>query len=103
MPAVHDRHQQIALRIYRDTAFAAFDFLAGVVATLPPFSAVFADGESRIATAWCGVSSLGPAALLAQHLAHALPHTVVAPDPKLLIHRLPGRKVVEHGPRIFLP
>jgi hypothetical protein len=30
--------------------FAAFDFLACVVAALPPFSAVFADCESRIAT-----------------------------------------------------
>jgi hypothetical protein len=47
---VHDRSQQIALRIYRDMPFAAFDLLAGVVAALPPFSAVFADCESTIAT-----------------------------------------------------
>jgi hypothetical protein len=47
---VHDHCQQIALSIYRDMPFAALDLLACIVAPLPPFSAVLALCESRIAT-----------------------------------------------------
>ncbi len=47
---MNDDGQQIALRIYRDVALAALDFLARVVTPLPPFSAVLAVCESMIAT-----------------------------------------------------
>ena len=47
---MHDSRQQVALRIYRDVAFAALDFLARVVTALPPFRAVLALCESTIAT-----------------------------------------------------
>jgi hypothetical protein len=47
---MHDCRQQVALRIYRDVPLAAFDLLARVVPALPPFRAVLAVCESRIAT-----------------------------------------------------
>src|SRR5487761_1421565 len=47
---MHHHRQQIAFRVYRDVALAPLDFLACVVTALPPFSAVFTDCESTIAT-----------------------------------------------------
>jgi hypothetical protein len=40
---MHDRREQVALRIYRDVTLAALDLFACVVSPLPPFSAVLAD------------------------------------------------------------
>ena len=42
--------QQIAFGVYRDVTLTDFDFLARVVSAPPPFSTVFADCESTIAT-----------------------------------------------------
>jgi len=50
----HDCQQQ-AQSIYRDVALAAFDFLARVVAVVPPFCGVLTDCESMMAA--LGVAS----------------------------------------------
>ena len=53
--AMNHHAQQQAQGIYRDVALAAFDFLAGVVAVVPPFCVVLTDWESTMAA--LGVAS----------------------------------------------
>ena len=48
----HGQHQ--AQRVYDDMTLATMDFLAGVVATRPPFSTVFTDWLSMIAAEGVG-------------------------------------------------
>lgn len=50
----HDHHHE-AQRVHHDMPLASRDFLARVVPTIPPFSAVFTDWESMIAAEGVGV------------------------------------------------
>jgi len=68
-----DDGQQVALGIYRDMALPALDLLARVVAALPPFGAVLALCESRIATV--GVAFLPFLTRLLTQIEHVLAST----------------------------
>jgi hypothetical protein len=47
---VYDHRKQITLRVYRNVSLAPLDLFARVRTAPPPFSTVFADCESMIAT-----------------------------------------------------